>query len=116
MVFVIVAMMRILMVGWKNNLKKKNIQMKNEFNSNWTTPPGSSILDIIEERDLNEKKIAEYLSLNSKEFKSLINGILLIDNKLAKLLADCFGPNINFWIRREKQYREDIKKGLKVIL
>lgn len=85
------------------------------FNPNWCVAPGTTIIDAMEENPTKAGTfIKRFLSTHSwQELIDLTTGKLLIDEMLAFWLAADLGGTPQFWLTREKQYREGLAKGLK---
>ena len=80
-----------------------------EFSPNWVSLPGSTIIDVLEERNLSIPKFASQMGVNVDQIDKILKGTLPIDNTIANLLEKTLGGSEEFWINREKQYRESIK-------
>lgn len=80
------------------------------FNPNWASKPGDTILDILHERNISLAEFALLMNSNENEIKALINADIKINKKIAEQLHNIFGASVEFWIRREKQYRNQLKK------
>lgn len=82
-----------------------------DFNPNWTTPPGSTIADWMEERRITEDELANSLEIDKQDVFKLLIGDLEINSVLAGHLNNVIGGSVEFWLDREKNYREDLKMG-----
>lgn len=80
------------------------------FKPNWASPPGHTISDIMLEKGIGDFKIAVLLGLTKKQLNDLLNGSMEIDLPLARKLAIHLGGSTRFWISREAQYRDDLKR------
>ena len=87
----------------------------NTFNPNWCSAPGDTISDMLYERGLSIPQLAVALDLSLFVTNYLLDGYLEIDDALAQKLGEYFGNSTQFWINREKHYRERLNKGLKRI-
>lgn len=77
------------------------------FRPNWTSAPGDTIMDILNEKNMTIEVFAKQMG-NSPEFvEKLIAGNNEITEETSKKLADLLGSSVDFWLRREFQYRED---------
>ena len=85
----------------------------NTFNPNWVSAPGDTILDLLENKDLTSKEFSEMLGLSLKDTHLLLNGDYEINDELAEKLFISFSISKQFWINREKNYRDGLKRGLK---
>lgn len=87
--------------------------MNYDFNPDWVSPPGHSIKDILDEKGLTNSEVAEKLGLSIGRFDNLLIGGEVITDDMAQKLGEILGPNTQFWVNREKQYREGkVRLGL----
>lgn len=93
------------------------------FNPDWYSPPGSTINEILQEKNISIFAFAESID-NSTDFISrLFDGKVSIDYNLAEKLSFTLGASVDFWVNREQQYRESLanlnskseKKWLKML-
>ena len=87
----------------------------NEFNPDWCSAPGDTIIDILHDRGISIHDFANGIHLDLDKTNELLIGDYEIDDTLAFTLGQYFGNSGQFWINREKRYREGLKKGLKRI-
>lgn len=80
--------------------------MPGSFNPDWASPPGDTILDLMEEHDVGAYELACYLGMDTKQFAHLIDGTEALKIENACVLSGLFGGSIEFWLERERQYRE----------
>lgn len=86
----------------------------NQFLPDWTSPPGHSIQDLLEELELTNQDAAILLGLEKLELEALLIGELRIDEALAERISIHLGSTKGFWLRREENYRSDlVRLGLK---
>lgn len=83
-----------------------------EFNPDWVSPPGDTIEDLLEERDMTLETLSELLELKVYDVYKLIKGNIIITDELASKLAKAFNMSKTFWINREQQYRKQLELGL----
>lgn len=79
--------------------------MSVSFDPGWSSPPGDTIVDLMDERDLPHGVLAQALDLDADEFSRLLTGTLEITSELALKLATYLGSTPQFWSTRETQYR-----------
>ena len=77
----------------------------NQFQADWVSAPGETIVDILEERQMSIFEFATIIGHRSEDAEKLIKGEIKITNDLASVLANALGSTQSFWIGREKQYR-----------
>ncbi|MUO78155.1 ImmA/IrrE family metallo-endopeptidase [Agrobacterium vitis] len=80
------------------------------FSPDWTTPPGSTIKRIMSKRGLSVDELAMEIEFSEAKTQGLIDGEVYIDEELAKRLSSALGASHNFWINRERQYRDDLMR------
>ena len=78
----------------------------NTFNPNWRTPPGGTIKDILDERNISLEEFSYMMDII--DIDKLISGEMFITPKIAKQLSETLGSSVNFWINRERNYRKPL--------
>lgn len=78
------------------------------FAPDWVSPPGDTIAEVLEERELSPGQFAELLAAPVTFVEELLNGRGVIDDEMAGRLSKILGGSANFWIARESQYREAV--------
>lgn len=76
------------------------------FAPDWVSPPGDTILDLIEERNWTQGELARRLGYTEKHVSQLINGKVPLTDEAAMRLERVLGSNAGFWLAREAKYRE----------
>jgi HTH-type transcriptional regulator/antitoxin HigA len=76
------------------------------FSPDWVSPPGDTILDLLEERDWTQQQLAVRLGFSPKHVSQLINGKVALTEDTAVRLQSVLGVSVGFWLTREAQYRE----------
>lgn len=69
------------------------------------SPPGDTIVSILEQRELSIEGFAERVGLSEARAQQVIDGKHAIDRDLARRLAATLGTSERFWIAREHDYR-----------
>jgi HTH-type transcriptional regulator / antitoxin HigA len=80
------------------------------FEPNWLSPPGRTIDFAREKIGLSYLDFINQFGESEDQVDALIRGDLEINKLRAKKLADLIGGSTDFWIKRELQYQEDIKR------
>lgn len=88
--------------------------MSDDFNPDWTSPPGDTIRDLLREQGKDARWLARRLGRAEVVVHELLAGHSPMDADLAADLATVLGSTPGFWQRREQQYRLDLVKGRKV--
>ena len=78
------------------------------FSPDWVSPPGDTILDLIEEREWTQAELAERLGYSTKHVSQLINGKVPLSEDAAVRLQTVLGASVGFWLKREALYRERV--------
>lgn len=76
------------------------------FSPDWVSPPGDTILDIIEERGWAQTELAKRLGYSPKHTNQLIKGKVPLTEEAAVRLERVLGSSVGFWLAREAKYRE----------
>lgn len=83
---------------------------KEEFNPNWVSPPGDTIRDTLDVIGMTRKQFAEQMQMDLMDVYELEHGRLQIDFRIAQRLAHVLDIDAQFWINREKHYRDKLKE------
>lgn len=75
------------------------------FRSDWASPPGDTIADLIEERGWDPAAFAARLGIPPDEARALLAGTAPVTGALAGRLARLLGGSAAFWLEREAQFR-----------
>lgn len=81
---------------------------------NWTSAPGDTIMDLLNERNLSVSAFAAKMEDSVEAVENLIEGQLEITTEISLKLSNVLGSSVDFWLRREFQYREDLIRLNKV--
>ena len=76
------------------------------FAPDWVSPPGDTILDIIEDKGWTQFELAERLGYSEKHVSQLVNGKVPLTDDTAVKLANVLGSSVGFWLSREAKFRE----------
>ncbi len=76
------------------------------FASDWVSPPGDTILDLVEERGWTEADLAERLGYSRKHVNQLVRGKTSLSEDAALRLHLVLGGSVGFWLTREARFRE----------
>lgn len=76
------------------------------FAPDWVSPPGDTILDLLEERGWTQQQLADRLGFSLKHVNQLIKGKVALSEEAAIRLQNVLGASVGFWLSREAQYRE----------
>ena len=86
------------------------------FNADWTSPPGGIVEELRLERRISLHDFAGETGLTVSEVQELEAGGFPIDSLLAERLEYVFGTEMpkSFWMTLEINYRNDLESGRKV--
>ncbi|MAZ15253.1 MAG: hypothetical protein CL535_02775 [Ahrensia sp.] len=77
---------------------------------NWVSPPGDTIVSILEERELTVEQFAREIGHSAALAQKILDGSQAIDVDLAHRLSKAIGASENFWMAREHDYRASLAK------
>lgn len=77
-----------------------------EYRPTSVSPPGATLLDVLEERGITQADLAQRLDRSTKNISEVVNGKAPITSDLALALEQTLGIPARFWIAREAIYRE----------
>ncbi|GAB6039963.1 HigA family addiction module antitoxin [Endothiovibrio diazotrophicus] len=80
------------------------------FRPDWVSPPGDTILDLLEEREWSQAELADRLGFSPKHVNQLIKGKAAITEDAALRLEGVLGSTAGFWLNREAKYREHLAR------
>lgn len=78
------------------------------FAPDWVSPPGDTILDLLEERGWTQRQLADRLGYTPKHVNQLIKAKVPLTEDAAIRLQNVLGASVGFWLTREAQYRERV--------
>ncbi len=76
------------------------------FAPDWISPPGDTILDLVEERGWTQADLADRLGYSRKHVNQLVRGKASLSEDAALRLHRVLGGSVGFWLTREARYRE----------
>jgi plasmid maintenance system antidote protein VapI len=80
------------------------------FEPDWVSPPGATVLDLLEERGCTVGDFARAIHRSTQEVSRLLYGAERLTEPWAEQLANSLGASPAFWLRREEQYRRDVER------
>jgi len=81
-----------------------------KFTPDWASPPGDTILDLIEDRDWSQAELANRLGFSPKHLNQLIKGKVSLTYDAALKLERVLGSTASFWMSRESKYRQQLAR------
>jgi HTH-type transcriptional regulator/antitoxin HigA len=76
------------------------------FQPKWASVPGDTIADILSSKNISLQEFAKKMNSSVEYARELLHGFISINDELANKLEHIIGGSANFWIKREKKYRE----------
>ena len=73
-------------------------------------PPGITILEQMQLRNMTREDLADMLNASVKEINDLIKGDIQIDDKIANQLYEIFKIPTSFWINLQSIYTEKLRE------
>lgn len=73
-------------------------------------PPGETIKEQLEDRNLTQKDLARLTGLSEKHISRLVNGHVILTPDTADKLEKAIGVSARFWLALEAGYRADLLK------
>ena len=80
------------------------------FQPDWSSAPGETITDILEEREISNESFASSMGLSQEKTDDLLQGRSTVTINVARLLTGVLGASVEFWMSRDYQYRQDSKR------
>ena len=80
------------------------------FQPNWISQPGDTIANILEEKQISINTFAKQMNSSIDFINTLIKGQAIINEEMSAKLSNILGSTAQFWLRREKRYREELKR------
>ncbi len=90
--------------------------MSTDFKPDWGSPPGDTIKDMMQEQGIDSKTLAGRLGIELNYMPHLYAGEDKIHLALAEKLAEALGSTPEFWLERERLYRESVIERLEVLM
>lgn len=86
------------------------MKQMNSFEPKWTSPPGATVLDLLQERSVPVSELAKAAEKDSQCVSRLLFGVEPLTPDWADCLSRTFGASPAFWLRREQLYRADLMR------
>lgn len=83
---------------------------QHNFSPDWVSPPGDTILDLMEERDWSQADLSRRLGFSPKHLNQLVNGKVTLTHDTATRLERVLGSTANFWMNRELRFRNQLAR------
>lgn len=80
----------------------------NTFSPDWISPPGATIQRLMVKTGHSRQALANALDVSREDLDKIISGNAVITKDMARRLGSFFGSTTEFWIKREKRYRDEM--------
>jgi HTH-type transcriptional regulator/antitoxin HigA len=80
------------------------------FSPDWASPPGDTLLDLLEERGWTQQQLADLMGYSTEQVRWLIDGKALLTEGDALQLQNVLGIPIGFWLNRETSYQAHLAR------
>jgi addiction module HigA family antidote len=84
--------------------------IQNQYTPDYVSPPGETLEEILEEREMSQAELAERMGRPKKTISEIINGKAAITPETALQLERVLGIPASFWNNRERDYREALAR------
>lgn len=82
-------------------------KMENQYNPDYVSPPGDTLLEILEELRISRPVLAKLVGFPLFMVNEIIEGKAAITPEIARRLERALGkPTAEFWLNRERLYRQ----------
>jgi len=85
-----------------------------DFEPDWASKPGDTILELMEEKGVSAEELASRMGYKLVFIQELLDGKQFINNELADELAAAVGGTSQFWMNRERIYRDALVRLAKI--
>lgn len=87
-------------------------EMANEYNPDYVSPPGDTLLELMGMRRISRPGLAKVLGFPLFLLNEIIEGKAPISPEIARRLEKILvKPTAEYWLRREQLYREHKEKS-----
>lgn len=83
---------------------------RNQYNPDYVSPPGDTLLDVLEERGMSQAELAERTGRPRKTINEIINAKTAITPDTALQLERVLGIPAQFWSQREQNYQDSLAR------
>lgn len=91
-------------------LNRDEADILNQYEPDYVTPPGETLLETIEALDMSQAELARRTGRPKKTINEIIQGKTAITPDTAIQFERVLGVPANFWLRMEQQYRESLAR------
>lgn len=81
------------------------------FEPDWFSPPGDTIATLMARRHMTIPAAAAALGCDPMTVRGLLAGVVEVDMRIAKKLAEALGGSVDFWRRRQVTYEAALERA-----
>ena len=78
------------------------------FSPDYSVPPGETILDLLDEREMTQSDLARRLGVSAKHVNQIVKGSAPVSAEVALGLEKVLGGSVSFWATREALFQAQI--------
>ncbi len=82
-----------------------------EFTPDWFSAPHETICDLLEQKNISHEFLASMLEISLRDVDAILLGEVRIDESLAQKLHGAFGCSKAFWLQRQTQFDDGLKRA-----
>jgi HTH-type transcriptional regulator / antitoxin HigA len=86
------------------------VMTERSFRPSYISPPGETIADLLDEREMTQTDLAKRLGVTLKHVNQVVKGGASISADLALGLEKVFRVPAHFWLNRESLYQADVAR------
>jgi addiction module HigA family antidote len=86
------------------------IEPSRAFTPDWTSHPGETIQDLLEQRGWRQVEFAKRAGLSTRLAGDLVTGRATLSHDTALRINEVLGGSVKFWLTREAQYQAALKR------
>lgn len=79
-----------------------------EYEPDRVSAPGGSLRDLLRERMISPSRLAQRMGRSVREISEILRGVRAIDRDTARGLEGALGTPAQFWLNRERRYRDSL--------
>lgn len=81
-------------------------KLQNQYNPDYVSPPGATLLDILDERGMSQAELAIQMGQSLETIRKIATGEAIITLEIAQQFEHVFKTPARFWLNREQHYRD----------
>lgn len=94
-----------------NNSRNMTKLIVNQYQPNFVSPPGETLLETLQEREISIGELAAKTGIPESAIAEIIGGKAAITPEIALQLERILGIPARFWHNRERHYRDYLARS-----